>query len=308
MKAITPVCFAAALFGSICSFAQGPNSIFAEASLNDDIALASKGDSTALTRLGYHYLIGLSGVVDSGQAYQYLTTASTKSLAASAWLGFAAVIKPGLSSRGVNGVALLLQASNAGDPVGMTLLGRLYHRGKGVAQNIGTARQLYTKAVPSFALANTFLGETYLESSNRADHSQALPYFLTAAAKGETESMVQMAVMYTRGDGVTQNYTSAAQWLNQAQERGDPVASFQRGALYHKGLGVPQSHLEAVTLYRRSAMAGYAPAQAALGMCYATGSGVPKDFNQAVFWLSLAAPTFPYAAAQLALVKQGRVE
>lgn len=308
MKAAIPVCFATALFAPICGLAQSPNSIFMQAPLKDDIALAAKGDATALTRLGYRYLTGLTGVIDSGQAYQYLATASTKSPAASAWLGFAAVIKPELSNKGVKGLALVLQAANAGDPVGMTLLGRLYHRGSGVAKSIDTARQLYTKAAPKFALAYTFLGETYLESTNPVDHSRALPYFLNAASNGETQSMVQLAVMYARGDGVTQNYANAAQWLDKAQQHGDLVASFQRGTLYHNGLGVPKSHTEAVALYRRAALAGYAPAQAALGMCYATGSGVAKNFSQAIYWLGLAAPTYPYAAAHLALAKQGRVQ
>lgn len=296
------------LFAPFCGFSQSPNSIFIQAPLNDDVALAAKGDVTALTRLGYRSLIGLSGVVDSNQAYQYLTAASSKSPAASAWLGFAAVIRPELSSRGVDGVGLVMKASELGDPVGMTLLGRLYHRGRGVPQNTTTARQLYKQAAPRFALAYAFLGESYLESSNSADHSRAILYFLNGASAGETESMIQLAVMYTRGDGVTRDYASAAKWLDQAQQRGDPVASFQRGALYHNGLGVPKSHAEAVTLYRRAALAGYAPAQAALGMCYATGSGVTKDFNQAIYWLSLAAPTFPYAVGQLALIRAGGLQ
>jgi uncharacterized protein len=292
---------------SVQAYAQSPNAIFQQSSLSADLALAAKGNVDANTRLGYRYMLGLTGTIDPISAYNYFTFIAPQSPAASAWLGYTAVTKPQLSSKNVNGVALVLQAANAGDPVGMTLLGRLYQLGKGVAQNTTTAQQLFTKAAPSFALASTFLGETYLQSSNSADHSKAVPYFLTGAAAGDTLSMVQLAVMYTRGDGVAQNFSNAAQWLQQAAQRGDLVAAYQRGLLYYRGQGLPQSHIEAVALYTRAALGGYAPAQAALGVCYATGDGVAKNLNQAIYWLTLAAPTDTYAAAELALAKAGKL-
>jgi hypothetical protein len=270
------------------------------------MTLAARGDVSANTRLGYRYLTGSAGTIDSVQAYNYFATVASKSPAASAWMGYAVATRPELAGRGVDGVALVLKAANAGDPVGITLLGRLYQLGKGVPQNTPTARQLYANAGAGFALALTFLGETYLELANPADHAQAVPYFLSGAAAGETQSMVQLAVMYSRGDGITQDHSQAAQWLLKAAQRGDPVAAFRRGLLYYTGQGLPRSHVEAVALFRRSAVAGYTPARAALGKQYATGDGVPKDTNQAIHWLSLAAPTDPRAAAELALVRSGK--
>jgi TPR repeat protein len=288
------------------AYAQNPNAIFQQSSLSSDIMMASKGNMDANTRLGYRYMVGFTGAIDPVSAYNYFTAIAPQSLAATAWLGYAAVTKPQLASKNLNGLPLVLQAANAGDPVGMTLLGRLYQLGKGVPQNTTTAQQLFAKAAPSFALASSFLGETYLQSSSTADHSKAVPYFLTGAAAGDTLSMVQLAAMYTRGDGVAQNLSNAAQWLQQAAQRGDLVAAYQRGLLYYRGQGLPQSHIEAVALYSRAALGGYAPAQAALGMCYATGDGVTKNIGQAIYWLSLAAPTDTYAATELALLKSGK--
>jgi hypothetical protein len=301
---ISIYCFVTIL-AACALMAQNPNAILINADIAGDQKLAAQGNVTAATRLGYRYLTGSTGTIDGMQAYNYLVQAAPKWPAASALVGYAALIRPELASKNINGVNLVLQASNAGDPVGMALLGRLYHLGKGVPQNTATARALYAKAAPSFALAYTFLGETYLESTDPSVHAQATPYFLSGAAAGDSQSMVKLALMYVRGDGVKQNYPNAALWLDKASQLGDPTAAYQRGLMYVKGQGPQKSQPEAIVLYRRSALAGYSPAQAELGVCYAKGRGVPKDLSQAAYWLSLAAPTSAYAAEELTLLRQG---
>ncbi|HVO99353.1 MAG TPA: tetratricopeptide repeat protein [Bryobacteraceae bacterium] len=304
MKTYTLCCLIPVLI-AVNGFGQNPNSIFLNADIAGDQKLAAQGNIAALTRLGFRHLTGSAGTVDGVQAYNYLAQAAQQWPAASALLGYAAVIRPELAGKNINGVNLIIQASNAGDPVGMTLLGRLYHLGRGVPQNTATARQLYNHAAPNFALASTFLGETYLQSANSADHASAVLPFLNAAMAGETLSMAELALMYVRGDGVKQNYLNAAQWLEKAAQLGDPIAAYQRGLMYFKGQGSQKSQSEAVFLYRRAALAGYSPAQAELGVCFAKGRGVAKDLSQALYWLSLAAPTSPYAAEELALLRQG---
>lgn len=58
--------------------------------------------------------------------------------------------------------------------------------------------------------------------------------------------------------------------------------------LYTKGDGVPVDQVKAAALYRRAAEMGHYPSQSRLGYIYAQGQGLPKDRVQAYIWLSLA--------------------
>src|SRR5258708_30112111 len=139
-------------FGAALSFAQAqnPNGIFLNVPMPSDLAVAQTGNAAANIRLGYRYLSGTAGVIDPVKASQYFSKAAASSPAASAWLGYVVVIAPELANRGVDGVKLVRQASDANDVVGMTLLGRLLHHGKGLSQDKNAARQLYGKAAASF--------------------------------------------------------------------------------------------------------------------------------------------------------------
>lgn len=287
--------------------AKNPNFVFFTTPVAKDNAPAAKGNVNATIRLGYRYLTGSAGIVDKQHALQYFARAAVqhRSVSASAWLGYAALMSPGLSGAGIDGVALVRKAADAGDPVGLTLLGRLYQLGRGVPQDDNAAKELFGKAAPVFALAKTYLGEMYLNSSSPAERSKALEYFWSAAAKGETSSMVHLAVMYIRGLGVQKNLVLANKLLQNAAQMGSCVAYYQRGVLYRDGAGVPRSYRMAATLFRRAADMGYPPAQAALGMCYATGVGVEKDLAQARKWLGKAAPADKYAARRLAALSPG---
>ena len=128
-------CVAWVVLAVLCSavaLAQNPNDIFRSSAPVADKALAAKGNVTATMRLGYRYLTGAAGTIDPVEAYQYFAKAASNSLAASAWLGFVVATTPELAGSGVDGVGLVRQAASAGDPVGMTLYGRLLELGQGV--------------------------------------------------------------------------------------------------------------------------------------------------------------------------------
>ena len=282
------------------AFAQDPNTIFLPSSVAADTVKANQMNNSAHLRLGYKYLTGLAGTMDTKKAAQHFAIAAGQNVpAASAWLGYTYVVAPELGHAPQEGVALLQQAANAGDPVGQTLLGHLYQTGRGLPQNLASAKALFVSVGSRFALAQTYLGELLLASGDANDRIQASFLFQRAAGVGETKGMLHFANIQLQAGGAL---TGAAQGLAQAESRNDPVALYERGTLYRSGLGVEKSAKMAVYLYQRSANVGYAPAQAALGMCYATGTGVGKDLNQAVKWLTMAAPRDQYAARQLPLV------
>jgi len=89
---------------------------------------------------------------------------------------------------------------------------------------------------------------------------------------------------YQRGD-----YAIAVSEWQPLAEQGDPGAQFYLGLLYEKGAGVPQDYTTARKWYEKAAFRGYAMAQTNLGLLYRSGHGVPQDDMRAYMWFSLAA-------------------
>jgi TPR repeat protein len=127
--------------------------------------------------------------------------------------------------------------------------------------------------------------------------------------------------MYTRGEGVAQDYAAAVDWYRRAAAQGFAKAITNLGVMLENGFGVPQDEDEARRLYRlggrqdsaeaaldqarfvdsgnvppadpralaAAAERGDADAQFDLGLRYVRGLGVPQDYVLAYMWLNLAA-------------------
>jgi len=72
-------------------------------------------------------------------------------------------------------------------------------------------------------------------------------------------------------------------------EQGHAPSQFNLGVMYSQGQGVSQDYKEAVRWYLAAAEQGYSSAQVALGVMYERGQGVPQDYIQAHMWFNLAA-------------------
>lgn len=123
----------------------------------------------------------------------------------------------------------------------------------------------------------------------RGDNQAAFRFFERSAHAGNVEGQVWLARLYSRGQGVPQNYVEAALWNQRAAEQGSAEGQSQLGAAYSIGRGVPQSYDEAVKWLRLAAEQGDASAQFNLASMYAHGRGVPKDYVQALKWYSISA-------------------
>jgi localization factor PodJL len=66
--------------------------------------------------------------------------------------------------------------------------------------------------------------------------------------------------MYEIGQGVKQNYTTAAQWYQKSADNGQVLAMCNLANLYCKGLGVGQDLSKARALLQAAASRGFAPA------------------------------------------------
>jgi len=92
-------------------------------------------------------------------------------------------------------------------------------------------------------------------------------------------------VLYSRGQGVTQDNAEATKWLQKAADQGDTRAAESLGDVFHEQKNFP----EALKWYQKAADAGDAFAEFHLGVMYDLGEGVPENFPEALNWYKKAA-------------------
>ena len=61
---------------------------------------------------------------------------------------------------------------------------------------------------------------------------------LTKARNGDVEAMLDVAMKYYKGDGVTKNDRESFNWLLKAAQKGDVVAMIGVAESYYYGIGV----------------------------------------------------------------------
>jgi len=122
-----------------------------------------------------------------------------------------------------------------------------------------------------------------------SDPAQRAAFFLARAKAADPAAQYNVAVLYARGDGLVQDYATAASWFREAAINGNVTAQFNLGVLYERGLGVPKNMSEAVVWYRTAAEHDHAPAQYNLALAHAEGRGVPPDAVVAARWYHRAA-------------------
>jgi len=123
------------------------------------------------------------------------------------------------------------------------------------------------------------------------DYNEAVRWYRKAANQGDAIAQYNYGAMYDNGEGVAQDYTEAAQWYRKAADQDHANAQCNLGLMYSKGEGVAQDYNEAVRLYRRAAHQGMADAQYNLGIMYrdSGNEGVAQDYNESVRWHRKAA-------------------
>jgi Sel1 repeat len=114
---------------------------------------------------------------------------------------------------------LVQPLAEAGDPHAEALLGQMYYRGRGVAQ----------------------------------DDREAATWFRRAADRGDTTGQFFLGGMYSEGRGVPQDYAESAKWYERAAEQGDGQAQYNLGVAYARGEGVTQNLVKAHVWFNLSA-------------------------------------------------------
>jgi TPR repeat protein len=139
-----------------------------------------------------------------------------------------------------------------------------------------------------------------LSAQQSAGDRKRLEEIKASADKGDAEAQIELAALYTVGDGVPKDLGKAAKWHRKAAEQGNPRAQCLLGLDYADGLGVKQNIGEAVYWLGKAADQGLAEAQHDLGMCYANGNVQGKSIVDAAGLFRKAADqSLPQAEAAL---------
>ena len=145
-------------------------------------------------------------------------------------------------------------------------------------------------AAREYVDAQYYVGVMYSKGQGVDQNFQeAVNWYNRAAANGHSEAQNNLGFMYTIGQGVGKDYNKAVKWYTKAAEQGNLQAQYSLGTMYSKGQGVAQDYKEAVNWYRRSAAKGHEEAQNSLGFAYSEGQGVEQDYKEAVNWHRKAA-------------------
>ncbi|QIE43648.1 tandem-95 repeat protein (plasmid) [Rhodobacteraceae bacterium SC52] len=97
------------------------------------------------------------------------------------------------------------------------------------------------------------------------------------------DATLQLASLYTAGDGVARDYAMARSLLESLGD--DAVARYRLGTLDDLGFGAPVNAISAVNHYIEAAKAGNPDAMYTLGRRYLDASGTDYQPDDAYFWL-----------------------
>lgn len=123
------------------------------------------------------------------------------------------------------------------------------------------------------------------------DYINAAKYYKLAADANFSPAQYELAMLYSRGDGVQINFKEAFRLFYLAATNVSmpyPGAYTCLGLLFYEGVGTERNLEESIKWYRKGAEAGDSEAMYCLGLSYQKGEGVPQSDIEAVKWFQLA--------------------
>jgi len=133
------------------------------------------------------------------------------------------------------------------------------------------------------AEAQYILGLLYSKGQGVAqDYAAAMKWYRMPADPGDVPAQYHLGHWYRNGQGVAQDYSAAMKWYRMAADQGDAQAQYNLGEMYYEGHGVAQDYSAAMKWYRMAADQGHAGAQGSLGVMYYGGKGVPQNTSEAL--------------------------
>lgn len=121
------------------------------------------------------------------------------------------------------------------------------------------------------------------------DYPSAAYWLQRAAQANHPRAQYRLGILLAHGWGIPKHTNRAAEWFNRAAHNGYALACYHLGWMYHKGEGVPRDDARAIALLEQAASQDMAAAHLALGQFFERGEGVPVDAGEALKHYVLAA-------------------
>lgn len=210
------------------------------------------------------------------------------------------------ANRWDDALATCTAAANGGDPVAMRVLGGMYDRGTGVAEDPAQAVTWYRRAAPNDAEAKFQLSRLFEIGRGTGRDLQAnITYLREAAAMGHQQATLTLASRLETGAGMGRDYDEAAIWYQRAAGRGSVLAMMKLADWSRRGRGVPKDEAKAVEWFTKAADGGSPEGAWEAARALLDGKGVPQDETRGMTLLRRAAQLGSAQAAEELAKRQG---
>jgi TPR repeat protein len=187
------------------------------------------------------------------------------------------------------GLAMLREAADQGNPLAQYSLGLIFREGRaGQKADPATAIGWLEKAAAQgHALAMYDLAILLRDGAGTAaDPRASLDWLTKAAALGDLDSMAALGYAYEQGVGTAVDFLAARNWYRKAADGGQIDAMTNLGRLCEAGEGGEVDYAAAFALYGAAAEAGHPTAMANLANLYEFGLGTDASPRDAAYWLA----------------------
>jgi uncharacterized protein len=147
-------------------------------------------------------------------------------------------------------------AARQGNTQAEYYVGMYYQNGKGVPQNIEQAIYWFEKAAVKKEKNALYHLAMILIKQEQKDYVTIAKLLEQAAAQDHAHAQYNLAVMYQKGDGVTQNLQKSFFWYEKAANAGLAIAQYNLGMIYFEGKVVEKDEVKAKALWQKAADQG----------------------------------------------------
>lgn len=230
---------------------------------------AEGGDAAAQYNLGLAYLRGVGVTADAKEAAGWVDKAARQgNAAAEDCVGVMYYMGLGVDVDQLTAWQWLLAAAKQGLPLGEVDLGAAYVEGIKGNEDDPRALELFKELGGEQAATKLRQSGQHREFKLTGPEA-ALPWFKKAAEQGYSAARLNLADLYLRGSGITQDYAAAVRWLTllaapaeankeMSLDVGTLLALMNLAALYKYGWGVDKDEQKAAALRQRAEAGGVA--------------------------------------------------
>ena len=106
------------------------------------------------------------------------------------------------------------------------------------------------------------------------------------AESGDSNSQMELGMIYATGNGVEKDFTKANVWFFEAALQGNKDGMFNIGVSYQTGSGMEKNHRKAVEWYEKASKRGHEKASLVLGNLFFKGEdNLREEKNEAMAYL-----------------------